>query len=86
LIKKNKIPGTPMAIATAPVADRDLVDHVANLVAADLLSSLAGKRMVGIVGRRMPVLGGAVGAAADGWDAWKLGRYVRRDVLPRGAR
>jgi hypothetical protein len=86
LIKKKKLPGTPMALATAPVHDPHLDNIMANEVAAELITKVAGKRIATTVGRRVPVVGGVVGAGADGYATWKIGRYVDREFLPRKRR
>jgi len=86
LIKKKKIPGTPMALATAPVHDPQLDVVMANEVASELITMVAGKRIATTVGRRVPVVGGLVGAGADGFSTWKIGRYVDRELLPRNRR
>ena len=86
LIKKKKLPGTPMALATAPVHDPHLDNIMANEVAAELLTKVAGKRIATTVGRRVPIVGGLVGAGADGFSTWKIGRYVDREFLPRNLR
>lgn len=86
LIRAKRIPGTPMSIATAPVHDPHLDDLVANEVAAELLTKVAGKRLATTVGRRVPVVGGMVGAGTDGFATWKIGRYVDRELLPRNRR
>jgi hypothetical protein len=86
MIKKKKLPGTPMALATAPVHDPHLSDVMANEVASELVTKVAGKRIATTVGRRVPVVGGLVGAGADGFSTWKIGRYVDRDLLPRNRR
>ncbi len=86
LIKKKKIPGTPMALATAPVHDPHLDNIMANEVASELITMVAGKRIATTVGRRVPVVGGLVGAGADGYSTWRIGRYVDRDLLPRNRR
>ena len=86
LIKKKKIPGTPMALATAPVNDPHLNVVMANEVASELITMVAGKRIATTVGRRVPVVGGLVGAGADGFSTWKIGRYVDRELLPRNRR
>ena len=85
-IKAKKIPGTPMAIATAPVHDPHLDVLAANEVAAELLTKVAGKRLASTVGRRVPVVGGLVGAGTDGFSTWQIGRYVDRELLPRNRR
>ena len=86
LIKKKKLPGTPMALATAPVHDPQLSHVLANEVASELVAKVAGKRMAVVVARRVPVVGGVVGAGADGFASWKIGRYVDRELLPRNRR
>jgi uncharacterized protein (DUF697 family) len=86
LVKKKKIPGTPMALATAPVHDPDLDTVMANEVASELVTMIAGKRIATTVGRRVPVVGGLVGMGADGFSTWKIGRYVDRELLPRNRR
>ena len=83
LIRRKQLPGTPMAIATAPAHDPHLDLLVANELAAELVARVAGKRLATTVGRKVPVVGGVVGAGADGFGAWKLGRYVDREFLPR---
>jgi hypothetical protein len=86
MIKRKKLPGTPMALATAMVHDPHLSDVMANEVASELMTRIAGKRIAFTVGRRIPVVGGLVGAGTDGFATWKIGRYVDRDLLPRNRR
>jgi len=86
LIKRRKIPAPPMALATAPHHDPTLDATISVEVATDLISRVAGKRLATTVGRRVPVVGGLVGATADGYVTWRIGRYVDRELLPRAAR
>ena len=86
LITQRKLPGTPMALATAPVHDPQLDVLVANEVASELMTRVAGKRLASTVGRRVPVVGGLVGAGTDGYATWRVGRYVDRELLPRRRR
>ena len=86
LIRKKKLPGTPMALATAPVHDPHLDNVMGNEVASELITKVAGKRIATTVGRRVPVIGGLVGAGTDGFSTWKIGRYVDRELLPRRRR
>jgi uncharacterized protein (DUF697 family) len=86
LVKRRKIPAPPMALATAPAHDPHLDAAVSAEVATDLVSRVAGKRLATTVGRRVPVVGGLVGAGADGYVTWRIGRYADRELLPRAAR
>jgi hypothetical protein len=86
MIKKKKLPGTPMALATAPVHDPHLDNVMANEVASELITKVAGKRVAVTVARRVPVVGGLVGAGTDGFSTWQIGRYVDREFLPRKQR
>ena len=86
LVTKRKLPAPPMALATAPTHDPDLDRLVSALVASDLITKVAGKRLAITVGRRVPVVGGLVGMGADGFATWRIGRYAERELLPRAAR
>jgi hypothetical protein len=86
LVRKKKLPAPPMAIATAPTHDPALDQVIAAEVTSELLTKVAGKRVATTVGRRVPVVGGLVGAGADGFSTWKIGRYADRELLPRPRR
>lgn len=86
LIKKKKIPAPPMAIATAPTHDEHLDKVMAAEVTSELLTKVAGKRVVTTVGRRVPVVGGLIGAGADAYTTWQIGRYADRELLSRTLR
>jgi hypothetical protein len=47
---------------------------------------VAGKRVASSVGRRVPLVGGFVGAGLDGHATWKIGRYADRELLPLARR
>ena len=81
-VKKKKLPGRPVAIATAVTHDPQLNKTVAGEVASELITKVAGKRLATTIGRRVPVVGGLVGAGADGFSTWKIGRYADRELLP----
>ncbi len=86
MIKKKRLPGPPMALATAPVYDPGLDVLMANEVASEMITRIVGKRIAYTVGRRVPVVGGLVGAGTDGYSTWQIGRYVDREFLPRNRR
>ena len=83
LVRKKKLPAPPMALATAPAHDPDLDRIIAAEVTSELLTQAAGKRVATTVGRRVPVVGGLVGAGTDGYATWKIGRYADRELLSR---
>ncbi|GAB7007547.1 EcsC family protein [Nocardioides sp. AN3] len=85
-VKRKKLPAPPMAIATAPVHDPDLDRIVAAEVTSELITRVAGKRMAATVARKIPVVGGVVGATVDGWETFQIGRYASRELLPRRRR
>lgn len=86
LVKKKKLPAPPMAIATALVHDPHLDRVLAAEVTSELITKVAGKQVVTTIGRRVPVVGGLVGAGADGYATWQIGRYTDREMLPRTLR
>lgn len=86
LVRKGELPTTPMALATAPTHDATLDGTIAAVVAANLITRVAGKRMAMTVGRRVPVVGGLVGLGADAYATWRVGRYADRELLRRTRR
>ncbi len=82
LVRAQKIPAPPMALATAPAFDPGLDRVISAEVAADLVAKVAGKRVAGSAARRIPLVGGLVGASADGYATWRVGRYADRELLP----
>jgi uncharacterized protein (DUF697 family) len=86
LVRRKKLPSTPMGIATAPTHDPHLDQVMAAEVTGELLSKIAGKRLATTIGRHVPVVGGVVGAGADGYMTWQIGRYADREMRPRARR
>ena len=83
LVRRRKLPSTPMGIATAPAHDPTLDGAIAAVVASDIVTRVAGKRLATTLGRKIPVVGGVVGMGADGYATWRIGRYADREMLPR---
>lgn len=82
-VKARKLPAPPMAVATAPTPDPTLTRTMSQQVASELLGRVVGKRAAVTVGRKIPVVGGVVGASADSYLTWRIGRYASRELLPR---
>lgn len=77
------LPTSPLAIATAPVFDPELDRLVADEVIGELVARISGKRMAIVVTRRVPLLGGAVGAGADGWSTYRIGQFADASLIRR---
>lgn len=75
-IKAGRIPSRPLAIATAAQIDPALADKVYTIVGAALASRLGGKHLGTMIARRIPLLGGGVGAVVDAVSTYQVGRYA----------
>ena len=82
-LKKESLVTSPLAIATAPVFDPELDRQVAGEVVGELIARISGKRMALTVTRRVPLLGGAVGAGVDGWSTYRIGQYADKSLIRR---
>ena len=85
LIKEGKLPTSPMAIATAPVFDPDLDARVAQEVVSDLAGRIGGKNLALTLTKRVPLVGGGIGAVVDGVATHQIGRYAKSELLRRRA-
>ena len=83
LIEKGVLPSTPLGIATAPVHDATLDNRVATELGTILAAQVGGKRLSLTVGRRIPLLGGGVGAVVDAVATYRVGRYAQAELPPR---
>ena len=85
LVKKKKVPGPPMLIATAPAHDPELDALIAAEFTSALVGRVIGKRAAGTVLRRVPVAGGVWGGGADAFATWQVGKFAGRELRARGA-
>lgn len=86
MVRKHQLPAPPMAVATAPQHDPALDQTISTVLANELIGRVIGKRIATTVGKRVPVIGGAVGMVADGWSTWRVGRYADKELRPRALR
>ena len=84
-IVEGKLPTSPMTVATAPVFDADLDRVVAEEVTGGLASRVGGRNMALIVTKRVPLLGGGIGAVMDGYATRQIGKYAKSELLRRRA-
>ena len=84
-IVEGKLPTSPMTVATAPVFDPNLDRVVAEEVTSGLASRVGGRNMASIVTKRVPLLGGGIGAVMDGYATRQIGTYAKSELLRRRA-
>lgn len=85
LVRSGRLPASPMGLATSPVHDPELDPTIAQDVTAELFGRVGGRRLATTVGRRVPLVGGGVGALGDGFSTYRVGRYAERELRSRSA-
>ncbi|MGJ9424079.1 EcsC family protein [Aeromicrobium sp. CF3.5] len=83
LVKKHRLPSSPMALATSPVHDPELDETLGREVTSEIVARAAGKRAVTLIGRRVPLVGGAVGASSDALATRQIGQYAAEELRER---
>ena len=84
-VASGKLPTTPLAVATAPVFDPVLDARVSEAVVGGLLARVGGKHLPLLITRRIPLLGGGVGAVVDGLATYQLGQFAKGELVRRRA-
>ena len=84
-ILSGELPTSPMAVATAPVFDPELDRQVAEQVVSGLMARIGGKNLALVVTKRVPLLGGGIGAVLDGIATHQIGSYTKGELLRRRA-
>lgn len=83
LVRKGKLPSGPMALATSPAHDPELDKRIASEVTKALVGRTAGRRAVTLVAKRVPGVGGAVGASSDAWSTYQIAQYASSELRSR---
>ncbi|MGJ6980560.1 EcsC family protein [Aestuariimicrobium soli] len=83
LLGNGKLPGNPLTVATAPVFDPALEQQIAESVLGVLLTGVGGKKVGLLFSKRVPILGGVVGAGTDGWSTYQIARYASEQFIDR---
>ncbi len=86
LLRRKRLPSSPMALATSPVHDPALDATLSREVTSELVARTAGRRAVTLIGRRVPFLGGAVGGSSDAYATWQIGAYAADELKERRLR
>lgn len=84
-IDAGKLPSTPLAVATAPVFDPGLDKLVADRVLRELAARVGGRNGALLFTKRIPLLGGGVGAVTDGYITRQIGFFTRGELVRRRA-
>jgi len=79
------LPTSPMAVATAPVFDPDLDRLVAEMVTTNLAARVGGRGLALVLTKRVPLIGGGIGAVVDAIATHEIGNYAKGELLPRRA-
>lgn len=79
------IPRRPMVVATAPMFDPRLDRKVARTVISHFTTQVAGKQAALLITKRIPIIGGGVGAAVDGWGTRSAGQFAKQELIARRA-
>lgn len=82
LVDRGELP-SPLIVATAPVIDERLHATITEKVMAALVSNATGKRVTVVASKRIPLVGGGVGAAADGYATWGIAQYAKGQFVSR---
>ncbi|WP_370617099.1 EcsC family protein [Mumia qirimensis] len=82
-IKDQRLPSTPMGLATSPVHDPLLDDRIAREVTTAMFGRVSGKQGASVLIRKVPILGGSVGAVSDAVHTAKLAGYARSELRDR---
>ncbi len=83
LVRLGRLPSLPMGLATSPVHDPALFTSIAQDVTTELFGRVGGRRMATSMARRVPMLGGGIGAVGDALSTHRVGRYAERELRPR---
>lgn len=86
LIEKGVLPSSPLAIATAPAFDARLDAQISSALLEQSLNQVSGKRLGVFVGKRIPLVGGGVGAVVDGWQTRTITGHALREFPSRRPR
>lgn len=79
----DEIPTSVLAVATAPVANPALDTLIAERTMAQIATSIGGRRAITLVGRGIPLIGGAIGAGMDTWSVHQLASQARTHFVDR---
>lgn len=76
LVARGELPSTPFAVATAPVFDEKLDGRISKALFDRSMNQMGGKRLGVFIGKRIPFVGGGVGAVVDGLATHAIAKHA----------
>lgn len=86
LVSTGVLPSSPLVVATAPVFDARLDGQVSRALLDRALNQVTGKRLGLRLARGIPLVGGGVGAAVDGWSTRAIAIHAMNEFPSRRPR
>lgn len=83
LVRAQQLPSTPLGVATAPVSDPELDRQVDEKVMSQLLAVVGSKRVALLTLKRVPLIGGGIGAATDSIMTWGIAQFAKESFVSR---
>lgn len=83
LFRTGALPKSVLDVGSAIDHDPALDAKVSKEVTTDLIARTAGRRIVTLIGRRIPLIGGVIGGGADALMTHQLGRFAGTQLADR---
>lgn len=83
LVSRGSVPSSPLALATAPVFDAELDKQISKALFDRAMNQVSGKRLGVWAGKRIPLVGGGVGAVVDGFSTHAIGKLALAEFPSR---
>ena len=86
LIAAGDLPSSAAAVATAPAFDPRLDARVSRALLEQSMNHVGGKRLGVFLAKKIPLVGGGVGAVVDGWSTRSIIQYAQEQFISRRPR
>ena len=86
LIASGDLPSSAAAVATAPAFDPRLDARVSRALFEHSMNHVSGKRLGVFLAKRIPLVGGGVGAVVDGWSTHSIIQHAQEQFISRRPR
>lgn len=83
LIATGDLPSSAAAVATAPAFDPQIDARVTRALRDQAMNYIGGKRLGVFLAKKVPFLGGGVGAVVDGWSTHSVVQHAQQEFISR---